>query len=88
MKRTLEHLLKKELEVDVPVKSATILGQRISLAASKGKENKTGIVKNKSELRKTIGETIYVDDDSTLKERQAQRKFRKTVAGKGKREIK
>ena len=38
MKRTLEDLFKKELEVNVPVKSVTILGRRICLVELENKD--------------------------------------------------
>ena len=52
MKGTLEDLFKKELKINVPVKSVTILGQRIRLVELENKEDKIRIMKNKNELRK------------------------------------
>ena len=59
MRGTLEDLFKKELEVNVPVKSVTILGQRICLVELENKEDKIRIMKNKNKLRKLTGKTIY-----------------------------
>ena len=72
---------KKELEVNVPVKSVTILDQRICLIELENKEDKIRIMKNKSKLRKLTGKTIYIhiyiDNDYTVKEQQIQRNIRK-----------
>ena len=46
MKETLEDLFKKDLVINVPVKSVTILGQRICLVGLKNKEDKIKIMKN------------------------------------------
>ena len=80
MKKTIEDLFKKELDVHVTVKSLTILGQRIRLVALENKEDKSRIVKNKSKLSKLITETIYIDNSYTLKKQQIQRNIRKRAA--------
>lgn len=76
MKRTIEDLFKRELEVNVPVKYVTTLGQRICLVELENKEDKIRIMKNKSKLRKLTGKTIYIDNDYTLKEQQIQKNIR------------
>ena len=58
LKGILEDLFKKDLEVNVPVKSVTMLGQRICLVGLKNKEDKIRIMKNK--LRKLTRKTIYI----------------------------
>ena len=58
MNRTLEDPFKKELKVNVPVKSVTTVGQKICLVALENKEISIRIMKNKSKLRKLSGETI------------------------------
>ena len=72
MKGPLEDLFKKKLEVNVPAKSVTTLGQRICLAELENKEDKIRIMKNKSKLKKLIGMTMYFDNHyiiyNTLKE--------------------
>ena len=69
MKRTLEDLFKKK-------RTTTRLGQRICLVALKNKEE-IRIMKRKRKLEELTRETIYSDNNYTLKEQQIQRNVRK-----------
>ena len=82
----MEGTFKNEVEVDVPVKSATTLGQGIYLATLKNTEDKIRITKSKSKLKKMTWERIYIDNDRTFKEQQILKSIREKTAEKGREE--
>ena len=51
-------------------------------------EDMIRIMKNKSTLRKLVRETIYTDNDYTLKEQQILRNIRKRSVEENKKEVK
>lgn len=77
LKGAMENFIKQHLDIEVPIRSATRLGQKTCLIVLEKMEDKVKVMENKSKLRKLENEKIYINNDLTIKERDIQKKIRK-----------
>lgn len=90
LKDTMNTFVKKELDIDINVRSARKLGQKTCLLELDNIDEKYRVMQNKSKLRNIRTERIYINDDMTKTERDIQgtiRKIAKQEKIKGKKVI-
>ena len=73
---TMSNFLKKHLEVKVEIRSAHRLGQKTCLIQLNNMGDKENIMNNKHKLKKLEGETVYINNDLSVSERDMQRQIR------------
>lgn len=73
---TVSNFLKEHLGVRVEIKSAHRLGQKTCLIQLNNVEDKENIMYNKHKLKKLEGETVYINNDLSVTERDMQRQIR------------
>lgn len=76
LKETMESMMQKELEVEVKVKMAHKLGERVCLVEFEREMDKVIVMKNKHKLKNNTSEKIYINDDMTKKEKEKERQIR------------
>lgn len=78
-KEPMENFMKKQLEIDVGVKSAVKLGRKTYLVELDNANEKMKVMKNKNKLRNYKEGKVYINDDMSKKEREIQGKIRKAA---------
>jgi hypothetical protein len=77
LKEGMRNLIGKELGIEVQVKMAYKLGIKTCLIELENEEDKEKIMKNKYKLKNIKNEKIYINDDTTKKEREKDKQMRK-----------
>jgi predicted RNase H-like nuclease (RuvC/YqgF family) len=77
LKEAIENIIKKELELDIAVKTVQKIGEKTCLIELEKEEDKENIMKNKYKLKYKENDKIYINNDETKKERERGRQIRK-----------
>lgn len=80
IKENMETMLKEELQVEVQVKTANKMGDKICLLELESEEDKGKIMRNKHKLRTKKDHKIYINDDMTESERKKAKEIRKKAS--------
>ncbi|KAL3266614.1 hypothetical protein HHI36_010778, partial [Cryptolaemus montrouzieri] len=64
--------IKKHLRIEVKITGASKLGPKTCLVELENAEVKKNVMMNKNELGQLVGEKIYINDDSSKKDREIQ----------------
>uniref|UniRef100_A0A6P7GGS8 Uncharacterized protein LOC114342381 n=1 Tax=Diabrotica virgifera virgifera TaxID=50390 RepID=A0A6P7GGS8_DIAVI len=77
LKDGMSNFIKHNLKIDVKIKNAYKLGEKTCLIELAEHEEKVKVMKNKSKLRHVEEGKVYINDDTTNKEREIQKIIRK-----------
>lgn len=85
LKNTMESFLKEHLKLEVKLKTATKVNEKICIITTESMQDKIEVLKNKSKLKNIeVQKSVYINSDLTTKEREIQSKIRKIAAGERK----
>lgn len=77
LRKEVQNFIERYLEIQVPIREAVKLGQKVCLVSLENMDDKIKIMKNKSKLRDLKAENkYYINHDQTREERDTQRLIR------------
>uniref|UniRef100_A0A6P7FC70 Uncharacterized protein PF11_0207-like isoform X1 n=1 Tax=Diabrotica virgifera virgifera TaxID=50390 RepID=A0A6P7FC70_DIAVI len=76
IKEAMLNLFKGHMEIEVKIKNAYKLGTKTCLIELEDQEDKIKVMKNKSKLKNYKEEKIYINNDTTMREREIQKTIR------------
>lgn len=82
LKEAMANFIKTQLDVEVQIKKAYKLGEKVCLVEMDKREDKSNVMKNKSKLKSCREGKIFINDDLTKKEREVQKKVVKIAQRK------
>uniref|UniRef100_A0A6P7GZJ8 Uncharacterized protein PF11_0207-like n=1 Tax=Diabrotica virgifera virgifera TaxID=50390 RepID=A0A6P7GZJ8_DIAVI len=76
IKEAMLNLFKGHMEIEVKIKNAYKLGIKTCLIELEDQEDKIKVMKNKSKLKNYKEEKVYINNDTTMREREIQKTIR------------